>query len=57
MTQQSFLEKIQTNERLLKQQAHALSPDAYEKLIVEHLHLIASLKTERNRHKQDAAKK
>jgi hypothetical protein len=57
MTQQSFLDKIQTNERLLKQQAHALSPDAYEKLIVEHLHLIASLKTERSRHKQKSTEK
>ena len=57
MTQQTFLSRIQANERLLKQQAHSVSPEAYEKLVVEHLHLIASLKTLRNRKKQDHMEK
>lgn len=57
MTQQTVLDKIQTHERLLKQQAHALSPDAYEKLVVQHLHLIALQKAMYNRQKQNQAKK
>ncbi|HMB93737.1 MAG TPA: hypothetical protein VKP65_22990 [Rhodothermales bacterium] len=57
MTQQSFLDRIQTNERLLKQQAHVLPQDAYEKLVVEHLHLIASLKTKHIKPKQNPEEK
>ena len=56
MTQQTVLSKIQNNERCLKQQAHQVSPDAYEKLVVEHLHLIAAMKTVCNKPTQDRAK-
>jgi hypothetical protein len=49
MAQQNVLSRIQANERLLKQQAHTVAPDTYEKLVVEHLHLIASMKALRKR--------
>lgn len=57
MAHKTFLSKIQANERLLKQHAHAVSQDDYEKLVAEHLHLIASLKAHRRKQDRKQGKK